>query len=68
MARVFGQGLNEPKGFVLPIQPWNSTRPRIPALAQRALEASARQSVSVAGRLAAWTAAADRLACRASRR
>ena len=63
MARVFDQGLNEPKGFVLPIQRWNEHRKHASRpLAQRALEAPAQQSVPVSGRFAAGPAAADRLA------
>ena len=62
MARVFDQGLNAPKGFVLPIQRWNATPQASRPLAQRALEISARQCVFVAGRLADGLAAADLLA------
>ena len=30
MARVFDQGLNTPKGFVLPIQRWNAAASQLP--------------------------------------
>ena len=62
MARVFDQGLNVPKGFVLPIQRWNAEASKSSStLEERALEIAARQSVPDARRFPAGPAAADRL-------
>ncbi len=62
MARVFDQGLNAAKGFVLPIQRGTRPQSQLPALAQRTLELRRPQSVPDARRFPAWPAAADRVA------
>ena len=49
IARVFGRGLTEPSGHILPIQRWQA-QGRRPALALREVEAAARPCVSGAGR------------------
>ena len=62
MARVFDEGLNKPRGFVLPIQHADADAKDRRGLDERALAAAARPSVPDAGRFAARAAAADGVA------
>ena len=65
MARVFDEGLNKPKGFVLPIQHAGAD---VQGLDERTLEAAARPSVPDTGRFSARAAAADVVAAPCSSR
>ena len=65
MARVFDDGLNKPKGFVLPIQHAGADGQ---GLDQRTLATAARPSVPDTGRFSARAAAADVVAAACSSR
>ena len=67
MARVFDQGLNVPKGFVLPIQRWNAEATQILALEERALEAAPRQSVPDCRAILRWGCGCRSRHCRTLR-